>query len=89
MARIDQDQVCKVQDLAEQGKPEAQFDLGLMYSAGHQVQQDYVIAHKWFNLAALNGLGRARCEREEIAEIMSANEISEAQRLAREWKLNH
>ncbi len=89
MGRIGRNQVCQVQDLAERGEPEAQFDLGLMYSAGHQVEQDYVIAHKWFNLAALNGLGRARREREEIAAIMSANEISEAQRLAREWKLTH
>lgn len=89
MARIDRNQVYEVQDLAEQGEPKAQFDLGLMYSAGHQVEQDYVIAHKWFNLAALNGLGQARREREEIAEIMSTNEISEAQRLAREWKLTH
>ncbi|MCG8692807.1 MAG: hypothetical protein MI806_16520 [Minwuiales bacterium] len=78
-----------VEARAEKGEPDAQFDLGLMYSTGQQVQQDYINAHKWFNLAALNGSDRARMEREELAEIMSAAEIAEAQRLAREWKLSH
>ncbi len=79
----------RVEARAESGEPDAQFDLGLMYSTGQQVQQDYINAHKWFNLAALNGSDRARMEREELAEIMSAAEIAEAQRLAREWKHSH
>jgi TPR repeat protein len=38
--------------LAEQGDPDAQNLLGLMYDNGHVVLQDYVQAHKWSNLAA-------------------------------------
>jgi hypothetical protein len=42
-------------------------------------------AHKWFNLAALNGSERGQQCRAEIAEDMTAREIAEAQRQARAW----
>ena len=31
------------------------FRLGMMYSTGADMPADYVIAHKWFNLAAARG----------------------------------
>ena len=37
---------------AEQGGADAQHFLGLMYYLGDGVPQDYVQAHKWYNLAA-------------------------------------
>jgi len=46
---------------------------------------DLVEAHKWFNLAALNGSRRGQESRAEIAEEMTAREIAEAQRQARAW----
>ncbi|MFN2150265.1 MAG: SEL1-like repeat protein, partial [Anaerolineales bacterium] len=33
----------------------AQYNLGLMYSKGRGVPQDYVKAHMWLNLAAAQG----------------------------------
>lgn len=77
------------QRAAEAGLVEAQFDLGLMYSTGHGLPQDYVLAHKWFNLAAMSGNAEARAIRAELARDMTAGEIAEAQRLAREWKRGH
>ena len=47
-----------VEALAESGVADAQYSLGLMYSTGQRVAQDYITAHKWFNLAALNGSER-------------------------------
>ena len=38
-------------DAAEQGDARAQYNLGEMYLYGDGVPQDYVQAHKWFNLA--------------------------------------
>jgi TPR repeat protein len=61
------------------------FDLGLMYSTGHGVPIDYVTAHKWFNLAAMNGNKDAIRLRREIAAEMTADEIAAAQRAARDW----
>ena len=68
---------------------EALFQLGLMYASGRDVDADLVMAHKWFNLAALRGKAEARAYRMEIAEELSSSEVAQAQRLAREWLKAH
>lgn len=71
---------------AAMGDVDALYQLGVAYSAGSDgVEIDLVEAHKWFNLAALNGSDRAQQCRAEIAEEMTAREIAEAQREARAW----
>jgi TPR repeat protein len=61
--------------------------LGIMYDlGGHGVPQDYVQAHMWFNLAGASGNADAVKNRETVAAKMTPEQISEAQRLAREWK---
>jgi TPR repeat protein len=61
------------------------FDLGMMYSVGRSVPVDYITAHKWFNLAAMQGNSDAARLRQEVAEQMSNVEIAAAQRAARSW----
>ncbi len=63
------------------------FELGIMYCAGHEVAQDYVTAHKWFNLAAMKGNESAREYRRELALEMSPAQVAEAQRQARAWMM--
>jgi TPR repeat protein len=46
---------------------------------------DFVAAHKWFNLAAMRGVDEAKGWRATMASEMSAAQIAEAQRQAREW----
>ena len=71
---------------AARGDPDALYELGVVYSTGtHGIEVDLIEAHKWFNLAALNGSERGQESRAEIAEEMSAREIAEAQRQARAW----
>jgi len=71
---------------AATGDPDALYELGVAYSTGSNgIDVDLIEAHKWFNLAALNGSDRAQECRAEIAEEMSAREIAEAQRQARAW----
>lgn len=84
MARKKQESEIPVED-AEFGGVAAQYQLGLMYSTGKGVPLDYVLAHKWLNLAAMRGDDSARSLRTELAGDMSREEIAEAQRLAREW----
>ncbi|MCP4274797.1 MAG: hypothetical protein GY779_00375 [Gammaproteobacteria bacterium] len=48
--------------------------------------QDYVQAHKWFNLAAVSGDADAVSNRDDVAAKMTAAQIAKAQKLAREWK---
>jgi TPR repeat protein len=74
----------RIRDAAT-GDAQARFDLGVAFSCGTGVPVDLVEAHKWFNLAALNGSRRGQESRAEIAEEMTAREIAEAQRQARAW----
>jgi hypothetical protein len=53
------------------------------------VAADLVVAHKWFNLAAARGNRSALTYRSELAREMSADQVAEAQRLAREWLQTH
>lgn len=64
---------------------QAYYQLGIKYAAGRGVDPDYVVAHKWFNLAALHGSDEAKCERAALAAEMTREQVAEAQRLAREW----
>ena len=46
--------------LAEQGDRDAQYNLGVTYSKGEGVPQDYKAAVKWFTFAAEKGLAEAQ-----------------------------
>ncbi len=71
---------------AAQGDISAYFDLGVAYSTGsHGADSDMIEAHKWFNLAAVAGYDDAAQCRADISDEMTAREIAEAQRRAREW----
>ena len=75
---------------AEQGNDLAQYSLGVMYDTGKGVPQDYVQAHTWINLAAsraTTGFAKLfQLQRDSLAERMTASQVAEAQRLAREWQ---
>ena len=75
---------------AAQGLASAQQNVGVMYFQGEGVPQDYVEAHMWFNLAAAQYIGSDRDElavqrRDAVALLMTADQLAEAQRRAREW----
>ncbi len=65
------------------------FQLGLMYCSGREVEPDLVTAHMWFNLAALRGNRAALDYRLELAREMSSQDVSRAQKAAREWLTTH
>lgn len=88
MARIDLSSIEKAEVAAKSGAIDALFELGMMYSTGREVETDLITAHKWFNLAALQGNEEAKKYRMELASEMDKEQISEAQRLAREWLKN-
>lgn len=67
------------------GDVAALFNLGVAYSTGSGVPSDFVEAHKWFNLAASRGHEEAGWCRADVSDEMTAREIAEAQRRARQW----
>jgi TPR repeat protein len=78
--------VARALTAAAQGNMSAYFDLGVVYSTGsHGVASDLVEAHKWFNIAASQGHEDAAYCRADVADEMTAREIAEAQRRARQW----
>ena len=74
---------------AEQGHPKAQSNLGVLYSNGQGVPQDYVMAHMYWNIAAVSGNKDAINNRGIVEEMMTASQLAEAQKLAREWIRTH
>ncbi len=79
---------------AEQGHAKAQNNLGVNYHTGEAVPQDYVQALMWYNLAASRSPpGELRDmaveNRDIVAKKMTSAQISEAQKLAREWWAKH
>jgi len=71
---------------ASHGQAGACFDLGVAFSTGSNgAPCDLIEAHKWFNLAAARGHEEAASCRADISDEMTAREIAEAQRRARQW----
>jgi len=69
---------------------EEMYRLGLKASTGGESGDfDLITAHKWFNLAAMQGNLEARAYRAELANEMTSEEIAEAQRQAREYLATH
>jgi len=60
--------------------------LGQFYAKGNGVPQDYVEAYKWTNLAAEQDNLIAVRYRDELNGKMTAQQIAEAQKLAKEFK---
>ena len=73
---------------AVQGDNQAQNNLALMYYEGKGVKQSKVMAHMYFNIAAI-GDTYARKNRGIVEKEMTATQIAEAQKLAREWVSKH
>ena len=78
--------IAKCLAAAANGDCSAYFDLGVAFSTGsHGVECVLIEAHKWFNLAAAQGHDEAAWCRADISDEMTAREIAEAQRRARQW----
>jgi TPR repeat protein len=67
-----------------------------MYEAGRGVPQDYVQAHMWWNLTAAGSPASdakicigALDNRDRMAALMTPEQITKAQRRAREWTAAH
>jgi hypothetical protein len=73
---------------ANLGQKESQLVIGELFEAGRGVTQDYVQAHMWYNLAAAAGVSGAEDRRNALATKMTPEQLSEAQKLASQWRPN-
>ena len=70
---------------ADAGDGRAMLALGRLYVQGLGVVQNYIEAHKWFNLAASRGEMEALSERDALAAQMTPQQVAAAQELAASW----
>lgn len=71
-------------EAGEHGHIEAQYQLGIMYSQGQNVTQNLVEAYAWLLLATAQGKKEAFALRDKVETQLSASQVSEGQRLARQ-----
>ena len=74
---------------AEQGHPAAQLNLGIAYARGQGAVQDVVVALMWLSVASLGGNADASHLSEELATVMTPDQIAEAKKRAQEWLEQH
>jgi TPR repeat protein len=67
---------------AQRGDNLAKCNLGTMYFNGQGVPRDLVRAHMWYNLAAAHGDPEAIKNRDSVAHLMTAKQITRAQEMA-------
>ena len=70
---------------ATAGDPQAQLRLGQLFTTGSGVALDYVQAHSWLNIAAASGAAEAAKHRDVVAQLMTFEQIAEAQTAARDF----
>ena len=61
------------------------YQAGLACAAGIGSEMDLISAHKWFNLAVSKGHEEARVQRQEMADMLSSEEVKVALSAARDW----
>lgn len=76
---------------ANHGDPDAQLNLGLLYANGDGVTRDYERAYMWFSLAYMTYptgeyQNAAFRNRENVASVMTQEQIDHAEGLVRKWK---
>lgn len=70
---------------AQAGDVEGQYQLGMMLTKGDGVEMDYVQAHAWLNIAAAGGHPEAAKMRGVINDLMTPEQVAEAQKRARDY----
>ena len=71
---------------ADQGHASAQLNLGLAYVKGEGIPRNEVEAYFWLNLAAAQGSENAKQARDLLVQLMTREQISEAQNRSATWK---
>lgn len=70
---------------AQRGGVDAQYQLGLMRTTGDGIEQDYVRAHSWMNIAATGGHAEAAEKRDVLNDLLTPEQVAEAQALTRAY----
>ena len=78
---------CDLAFQAEGGDPEAQYQLGVLFLLGDQVEQDPDAAYRWLARAASLEHAGAQSLAGKVDQWRSSRAPSESSRRAHEWKI--
>ncbi|HVZ14240.1 MAG TPA: peptidoglycan-binding protein [Bauldia sp.] len=70
---------------ANYGVRDSQYNLGVIYARAIGVQQDLVESYKWFAVAAAQGDTDAAARRDEVAKVLSADDLTKARATVTAW----
>ncbi|MCM5558187.1 peptidoglycan-binding protein [Pleomorphomonas sp. JP5] len=73
------------QDAAEHGIRDSQFNLGILYARGLGVPRDLATSYKWFALAATGGDADSAKKRDDIAQVLSKDDLARARLAVETW----
>lgn len=68
------------------GLADSQYNLGILYARGLGLEKNLVESYKWFALAARQGDRDAGNKRDELANMLSKEELAEARIAVETWK---
>ena len=71
---------------ANYGVRDSQYNLGVIYARGLGTAQDLAQSYKWFAIAARQGDTDAAARRDEVAKVMSADDLARARATVSAWK---
>jgi localization factor PodJL len=71
---------------AEFGVTDSQFNMGILAAKGIGMEQDLKEGYKWFALVADAGDEDAAAKRDEVAELLSPDQLEKAQAAATLWR---
>jgi uncharacterized protein len=72
-------------ELAELGKPSAQFNVAVMYARGEGVAPSNVLAHAWASIAGQNGEEKGKALAEKLQPQLTPNSLSFSKNLQAEY----
>ncbi len=70
---------------ADYGVRDSQYNLGVIYARGLGVPQDLVASYKWFAIAAAQGDSDAGARRDEVAKLLSGDDLAKARAAVQAW----
>jgi len=90
IAKNDEEGVKWYRLAADRGDTISQLALGTMYVNGRGVRRSFIRAYSWFTIVAQSdsrdAVGQALDVRDRIEQLMSSQEIKEAEGFAAAWK---
>lgn len=70
---------------ADLGVRDSQFNLGILYARGLGVPRDLTSSYKWFAIAANGGDGDSAKKRDDVAQVLSREDLARARLAVETW----